>query len=150
MGFSRQEYWSGVPFPSPGDLPASGIEPGSPALQTDALPSEPPGKSQILSVKLKATPSTHSGANFNIQWKTFYLPTHSPSLLSSFKRGLASTYIPTHKKKNKIDILTSYLIELSSVQMRQWVNEEEKENSLSLKDFTMSIFFFLSLNQTVN
>ena len=44
MGFSRQEYWSGLPFTSPGDLPDPGIEPGSPALQTDALPSEPPGK----------------------------------------------------------------------------------------------------------
>ena len=36
MGFSRQEYWSGVPLPSPGDLPDPGIEPGSPALQADA------------------------------------------------------------------------------------------------------------------
>ena len=44
MGFSRQEYWSGVPFLSPGDLPDPGIEPGSPALQADALPSKPPGK----------------------------------------------------------------------------------------------------------
>ena len=46
MGFSRQEYWSGLPFPSPGDLPDPGIEPGSPALQADALTSEPPGKPQ--------------------------------------------------------------------------------------------------------
>ena len=38
MEFSRQEYWSGLPFPTPGDLPNPGIEPGSPALQTDALP----------------------------------------------------------------------------------------------------------------
>ena len=44
MEFSRQEYWSGLPFPSPGDLPDPGIEPGSPAMQADALPSEPPGK----------------------------------------------------------------------------------------------------------
>ena len=44
MGFSRQEYWSGLPFPSPGDLPDPGIEPRSPALQADALTSEPPGK----------------------------------------------------------------------------------------------------------
>ena len=44
MGFSRQEYWSGLPFPSPGDLPDPGIEPRSPALQADALASEPPGK----------------------------------------------------------------------------------------------------------
>ena len=40
MGFSRQEYWSGLPFPSPGDLPNPGIEPGSPALQADDLPTE--------------------------------------------------------------------------------------------------------------
>ena len=46
MGFSRQEYWSGLPFPSPGDLPHPGIEPGSPASLTDALLSEPPGKSK--------------------------------------------------------------------------------------------------------
>ena len=47
MGFSRQEYWSGLPFPSPGDLPNPGIEPGFPALQADALSSEPPGKPQF-------------------------------------------------------------------------------------------------------
>ena len=46
MGFSRQEYWNGLPCPSAGDLPDLGIEPGSPALQADALPSEPPGKPQ--------------------------------------------------------------------------------------------------------
>ena len=40
MGFSRQEYWSGQPFPSPEDLPDPGIEPGSPALQADSLPFE--------------------------------------------------------------------------------------------------------------
>ena len=44
MGFSRQEYWSGLPFPSPGDLPNPGIEPGSTALWADALTSELPGK----------------------------------------------------------------------------------------------------------
>ena len=44
MGFSRQESWSGLPFPSPGDLPDPGIELGSPTLQADALPSDPPGK----------------------------------------------------------------------------------------------------------
>ena len=44
MGFSRQEYWSGLPFPSPGNLPNPGIEPRSPAFQADALTSEPPGK----------------------------------------------------------------------------------------------------------
>ena len=46
MGFSRQEYWCGLPFPSPGDLPDPGIEPRYPALRADALTSEPPGKPQ--------------------------------------------------------------------------------------------------------
>ena len=44
MEISRQEYRSGLPFPSLGDLPNPGIEPGSPVLRADALPSEPPGK----------------------------------------------------------------------------------------------------------
>ena len=48
MEFSRHEYWSGLPFPSPGDLPNPGIEAGSPALQADALPSEPPGNSNYF------------------------------------------------------------------------------------------------------
>ena len=48
MGFSRQEYWSGLPFPSPGGLPDPAIEPKSSALQADTLPSEPPGKPKTL------------------------------------------------------------------------------------------------------
>ena len=44
MGFPRQEYWSGLPFPSPGDLPDPGMEPRSPALQADSLPLSPLGK----------------------------------------------------------------------------------------------------------
>ena len=59
MGFSRQENWSGLPLPSPGDLPNPGTEPRSPALQADTLSSEPPGnlvgrkvfKLQVLFVK---------------------------------------------------------------------------------------------------
>ena len=51
MGFSRQEYWSGLPFPPPGDLRNPGIEPRSPELQADSLPSEPPGK---VKVKVKS------------------------------------------------------------------------------------------------
>ena len=47
MGFSRQKYWKGLPFPSPGDLPHPGIEPRSPALQADSLPAELPGKPKI-------------------------------------------------------------------------------------------------------
>ena len=47
MGFSRQEYWSGLPFPSPGDPPDSGIEPRSPALEANTLTSEPSGKHSL-------------------------------------------------------------------------------------------------------
>ena len=50
MGLSRQECWSGLPFPSPGDLPDPGIKPGCPTLQADTLPSELPGKPTVLSV----------------------------------------------------------------------------------------------------
>ena len=47
MGFSGQEYWSGLPFPSPGGLPDPGIEPRSPSLEADTLTSEPPGKPNV-------------------------------------------------------------------------------------------------------
>ena len=49
MKFSREEYWRGLPFPSPVDLPDLGIYPESPALKADSLPSEPPGK--LISIK---------------------------------------------------------------------------------------------------
>ena len=48
MDFSREEYWSGRPFPSPGNLLNPGIEPGPPPLQADSLPSEPPGKPKMV------------------------------------------------------------------------------------------------------
>ena len=49
MGFSRQKYWSRLPFHSPGDLPGPGIKPGSPIWEVDSLPSEPPGKPELRS-----------------------------------------------------------------------------------------------------
>ena len=60
MGFSRQEYWSGLPFPSPGDLPDPGIEPRPLKLQADSLPSELPGKSLCLYVQRAQTISTNA------------------------------------------------------------------------------------------
>ena len=63
MEFSRQEYWSGLPCPSPGDLPNPGIEPGCPTLKADALPSEPPGKPIILQIHSWAL----SGQNDNLK-----------------------------------------------------------------------------------
>ena len=55
MEFSRHEYWSGLPFSPPGDLPDPEIEPRSPALQADALPSEPPGNLPLLPLRLMQT-----------------------------------------------------------------------------------------------
>ena len=59
--FSRQEYWSGFPFPSPGDLPDSGIKPGSPTLQEDSLPSEPPRKLGCSKSSSQRKAYSHSG-----------------------------------------------------------------------------------------
>ena len=55
MGFSKQEYGSGLPFLSPGDLPDPGIKTGSPALYADSLPSESPGspRKELISIKSK-------------------------------------------------------------------------------------------------
>ena len=63
MGFSRQEYWSGLPFPSPGDLPDTGIEPGSPALQADSLSTELRGKPPLRrpGAKCRGGGHIHSG-----------------------------------------------------------------------------------------
>ena len=52
VGFPRQKYWSGLPFPSPGDIPYPGIEPGSPVLQVDSLPTEL-GGNPVLFLQLK-------------------------------------------------------------------------------------------------
>ena len=63
MGFPRQEYWSGLPFPPPGDLPDPGTErtsPASPALQADSLSTEPPGKLLIVAKNRRLTPEESS------------------------------------------------------------------------------------------
>ena len=62
MEFFRQEYWSELPFPSPGDLPDPGMEPGSPALQADSLPYEPP--KYILRPKQSTYSSPYSIASY--------------------------------------------------------------------------------------
>ena len=81
MGFSRQEYWSGLPFPCPGDLPNPGIEHRSPTLQADALPSEPPGNvfttrfTNILDLLLRTTAWGKKKNLFKICLLTMHLVT---------------------------------------------------------------------------
>ena len=66
MGFSRQEYWSGLPFPSPGDFLNTGIEPSSPSLQADSLYSEPPGKPTTTYHKDTVWSKKHQGES--LRW----------------------------------------------------------------------------------
>ena len=73
MGFSRQEYWSGLPFPSPGDLPDPWIKPRSPALQADTLNSEPPGKLSKLPYD-PAYPTAGHTPQGNQNWKRYMYP----------------------------------------------------------------------------
>ena len=68
MGFSRQESWSGLPLPSPGDLPSSGIKPGSTTLQADTLPSEPPSLSLLKATVKESFPRSH------LSWLQFSQP----------------------------------------------------------------------------
>ena len=71
MGFSRQEYWSGLSFPSPGDRPDPGIEPGSPTLQADSLPSEPPGKLLMCISTCKHVALYRVGTQYLLpEWRT--------------------------------------------------------------------------------
>ena len=67
MGFSRQEYWSGLPCPPPGDLPDPGSMPGFPALQTDSLPSDPPG-SCAVSCALGLLFYSSDSSSFSLAW----------------------------------------------------------------------------------
>ena len=76
VGFPKQGYWSGLPFPSPGDLLHPGMEPGSPPLQADSLPTEPAGKSNPMSLPNLNPPmvSPHSSdKNFFNIYLSIYL-----------------------------------------------------------------------------
>ena len=68
MGFSRQEYWSGLPCPPPGDLPDPGIQPASPASQADSLPTEPPWEAWLLTCVLLNHNSTSSQMGTPAEW----------------------------------------------------------------------------------
>ena len=76
VGFFRQEYWIGLLFPSPGDLPNPGIEPRSPALQADALPSEPPGKTQNVHTPPQISKETEEKVKGNkfLLWANWQRP----------------------------------------------------------------------------
>lgn len=78
VGFSRQEYWSRLPFPSPGDLPNPGIEPRSPALQADSLPSELPGQPRLGTQEKEGISVSICHSQCEEMWKTKSLLTRLP------------------------------------------------------------------------
>ena len=84
MGFSRQEYWSGLPFPSPGYLPDPGIEPSFPALQADALPSEPPGKT--------STPKKGNAKECS-NYQTTALISHTSKVMLNILQAMLQQYV---------------------------------------------------------
>ena len=100
MGFSRQEYWSGLPFPSSGDLSDPGIEPWSPTLQADTLLSEPPGKPgglvchflfmnfAFLYINIKYTQTPQ-----RMTWSVGYTHTYT----HTYTRARAHTHTHTHR-----------------------------------------------------
>ena len=97
MGFSRQEYWSGLPFPSPGDLPNPAIKPESPTLQADCLPSEPPGKPSSSSCCLatKLCPTLYDPVDCRQRSQASLSFTISQSLLKlmSIESVMPSSYL---------------------------------------------------------
>ena len=86
MGFTKQEYWNGLPFPSPGDLPNPGIKPGSPALLANSLPSEPP-------VKLCTSQQESPGTDPSLSALRRHQPFHHFDLRLLSKILLVFTYI---------------------------------------------------------
>ena len=85
MGFSRQEYWSGLPFPSPGDLPDPGIKPRSPALQAGTLTSEPAGKPIVNAIFKNCTRTAKQAKKERLKWDIINMKAEISELKSRFK-----------------------------------------------------------------
>ena len=102
MGFSRQEYWSGLSFPSPADLPDPGIEPGSPALQADTLQSEPPGNPQLLLLLL-----FHENVLNVVRW-FFYISLDNHFCLHSFNVVYFNQFSYSLHSMNKSHLVMVY------------------------------------------
>ena len=105
MGFSRKEYWSGLSFPSPGDLPDRGIEPGCPAFQADALTSEPPGKPiymyiyicvQFSSVQFSLSVMSDSLRPHESQHARPPCPSHLPEFTQTHCHRVSDAIQPSH------------------------------------------------------
>ena len=134
MGFSRQEYWSGLPFPSPEDLPSTGVEPGPPALQTDTLLSEPPGINASFSWS-STTLSTMFVFNYflTLHLVFFILPITVCKCVMSFAYLPSFTYFP-------LDLGTGIMSILFTAP-RYWLNAFETWNPFSHKNLSLMAGF---------
>ena len=151
MGFPRQEYYSGLPFPSPGDLLDPGIKPGSPALQADSLPSEPPGEPLSLIPLSHTTSSVMFMPQDLCTCCSFYLE-------CSFQGSLITTPLPSsglgssilelsgfsHGRRNTVSvvgqkicfrnwILHSCGISLGSESLEGWIRRSRQSLTSFLK-----------------
>ena len=95
MEFSRQEYWRGLPFPSPGDLPNPGMEPGSPVLQADSLPIESPEKPVMRKLRLKIVPGTGFSLYEHVYLCLHVLPPANEHLKPPDPEGASPALSPT-------------------------------------------------------
>ena len=129
MGLSRQEYWSELPFPSPEDLPDPGLEPGSPALQGDSLPSVLPGKAQVRATgkttKMQAAQATLQ----SLPQAERFFPTSpeaevNDSLILPVRASLEGTKATSLQQRS----LSS---DLTSVQLSQEYSKHNYPNSVS-------------------
>ena len=93
MGFSRQEYWSGVPFPSLGDLPNSGVEPGLLHCMWIFLPSEPPGRAHIATLKYVQSPLEEEKFEFRVSLERGSMVPTSASNWLHFDRTVCSLFL---------------------------------------------------------
>ena len=93
MGFSRQEYCHQLPFPSPGDLPNPGIKPASPALQSDSLPTEPPGKFPC------------SDTRSHLKIRSFHLNIQIPGLSGHMRKILQPYLFPTQSRTERCTLV---------------------------------------------
>ena len=144
MGVSRQKYWSGLPFPSPGDLPDPGIEPGSPALQADTLTSQPPGKPQECSNYHTIVVISHtSKVILKILQARFqqYMKRELPDVQTGFRKGrgtrdqIANTHwiIGKAREFQKKFCLTDYTKAFDCVDHNKlWKILKEKEYQTAL------------------
>ena len=135
MGFSKQEYWSGLPLPPPGDLPGPGIEPRSPALQADTLTSEPPGKPNGSRIYWLSK-HLHFEMTVDTQIQNCQDQTHYPLFSKIFLSWL--TYIPGNLAKFMDFIFYSFslccftIVSLHVINIISEVSLKSKSSSLPM------------------